>query len=85
MSTSPENPLTEADPTSLEEYFSRDPNDLLDKDIALITRALRAQRKTWLAAEAGGATRGTRAKAALKAPLSAASPTLSLDDLKLDI
>lgn len=54
-------PLAEASPSSLDEYFSRNPRGMSDDDLRLIVRELRRQRERWKAAEAAGATRAPKA------------------------
>lgn len=78
----PESPLEEALPTSLEEYFSRDPNNLSDRDISIVCRALRAQRSKWLSEEAANPKGRSRAGSA-KTILSPAPANISLTDLEL--
>lgn len=78
----PETPLEEALPTSLEEYFSRDPNDLTDRDIDIVCRVLRQQRTKWLSEEAANPKGRSRAGAA-KTILAPADPNISLLDLDL--
>lgn len=61
-STSPgsTNPLTEADPLSLDALFSADPLTLTDADIDRMVARLRSERAKWASQEAkpkGGAKR----------------------------
>lgn len=77
-------PLATAQPTSLDEFFSRDPLDLADQEIDVIVAEYRRQREVWAKAEAGGAKRApalpkTPAQKALAGPKT--SP--SLGDLGL--
>jgi hypothetical protein len=65
-------PLAEADATSLQEAFDKDPLKLTDPDKDLVVAALRAQRERWEVAE-----RKVKAKAA------PAPPNLSASDLGL--
>ncbi len=70
--TSP-NPLAEAEPSSLDELFSRDPLGLSDQDISSIVRELRRQREKWLAEP--------EKKAAKKPASKPVKLDVSLDDL----
>ncbi len=47
-------PLEEANALSLDEFFSRDPEGLTEKDIEVIVAELRRQRKNFKEAEARG-------------------------------
>lgn len=80
-------PLSEADPTSLDELFSRlDAHITLNTlrgpaaqgDLDAIVRELRRQRAAWAKAEAEGKTRAPRAKATPKVSTNLAD--LGLDD-----
>lgn len=53
-------PLQEANPSSLDELFSRDPLKLQQQDIRTIVEQLRAKRKEWLTAEAAGKKRAPK-------------------------
>jgi hypothetical protein len=48
------NPITEADPNSLAELFSRDPLSLSDADIDKIVAEYRKQREIWQLADNQG-------------------------------
>ena len=74
------NPLAGVNPASLDELFSRDPLDLSDQEIEVITTELRRMRTKWMEAEAQGKTRGP-VKA--KAKLLPAPPGLDLSDLEI--
>lgn len=64
----PQSPLlSEVNPDSLSDLFSRDPLKLGDADIARIVATLRQQREAWAKAEAAGATRAPKASAGPKA------------------
>lgn len=80
----PESPLEEALPSSLEEYFSRDPNGLSDRDVGIVCQALRQQRAKWLTDEAAAPKGRSRAGTA-KTVLSAAPANISIDDLDLGV
>jgi len=71
--------LTQVNPQSLDELFSRDPLDLADAEVDQVVGVLREARKTWVTAEASGTTRSASAKA----PKLAAPKTLALEDLGL--
>jgi hypothetical protein len=73
------NPLTEASPQSLEEFFSRNPEDLSDGDMKRMILEFRRQREAWLKAEAAGAK---RAPTAVKGKTAKSAVTLS--DLGLE-
>lgn len=75
--TDSSNPLTEADPRSLEELFSCDPETLTDGEISLMVDEFRQQREVWERAEIEGKTKGRR-KAAPK-------PKIDTSSLDLDI
>ena len=59
----PTSPLAEASPNSLEEFFSRNPRDMIREDragaknIETIVRELRRQRERWKLDEVQGATK----------------------------
>lgn len=55
------NPLEEASPTSLEEYFSRDPEGFTKQDIEVVVKELRRMREKWKVEEASGAKVGKKA------------------------
>lgn len=57
------NPLEEASPTSLEEYFSRDPEGFTKQDLEVVVKELRRMREKWKVEEASGATKGKKASA----------------------
>jgi len=69
-------PLSFANPRSLDELFNRDPLDLADQDIDVIVAEFRKQRAAWLAAEGQ-----PKAKAAPKAKTT--KPNFSLAELGL--
>lgn len=84
-----ESPLTEADPASLEELFSRLDGHIQARTLNLpnasktldgVIAELRRQREAWAKAEASGATRAPRAKKAQ----GAGSAKTTLGDLGLD-
>ena len=54
------NPLAEANPLSLDEYFSRDPLGLSDQDIGIIVVELRRMRAHWVVAESQGKTKAPK-------------------------
>lgn len=58
-------------PQSLDQIFSKDPKTLTDDEVRIIVKRLEAERENWLTAE----------PKASKAKKTAASPTLSLEDL----
>ena len=66
--------LAEADPDSLSELMSRDPEGYQRQDLDAIIAALRAQRERWQKAEAEGTTRSkaTRVSAAVTKSASSA-------------
>ena len=49
--TSGKSPLSEADPTSLDELFARDPLELTNDDLDTIAGELRDHRKLWVIAD----------------------------------
>ncbi len=61
----PENPLSEADPRSLDDLYSSDPLSLTDDDVDKIVADLRQKRALWAtedaAAQAQGRTRKPKA------------------------
>lgn len=70
-------PLQEANPSSLDELFSRDPLKLQEQDIQMIVQNLRERRKEWLAAEAAGKKKAPKTASGEKISVS------SLDELGL--
>ena len=74
-------PLTEAEPESLDELFSRDPLELSTQDINKIVAHLRSLRHQWAADEAAGATKARKKGKAAPAP----KETISLEQLQIDI
>ena len=74
MSEQIPSPLSLANPKSLDELFSSDPDDLEKKDFELVIKEMRAQAARWAAAEAAG-------KRTVKQPKLTAPVNLSLDDL----
>lgn len=78
MSDGTQNPLEEADPKSLDYYFSMDPIDMKDSDIQVIVEELRRQRATWAENEAKAAS-GEKAKRAPAAPKAAKASITSMD------
>lgn len=58
----PTNPLAEASPASLDEFFSRNPWEMTDGEFLKMIHEFRRQRVAWLAAEAAGAKRAPVAK-----------------------
>lgn len=75
-------PLATANPSSLDELFSRDPLDLGDADLDRIVGELRKSRELWRKAEAEGKTRAPRPKADASGP-KAGPDQLSLEELGL--
>lgn len=82
-----ESPLSEADPHSLDIYFSRNPREMVREDkergtnnIETIVRELRRQREKWKVEEAQGKTRPTKEPKASKV----ASAKTTLADLGLE-
>lgn len=73
------NPVTQADPTSLNELFSRDPESLQQVDLEKIVTYFRDLRKKWDLAEASG--KKSLSKKAAKEPLQPPPANLSIEDL----
>lgn len=69
-------PLTEVDPASIDELFSRDPLSLSTQEIATIVAVLRAQADNWKQAEESGKKSAPKVK-------SVSIP--ALDNLELDL
>jgi hypothetical protein len=61
MTDATASPLAEASPSSLDEYFSRNPRSMSDEDLRVIVKELRRQRERWKVAEAAGAVRAPKA------------------------
>ena len=74
---SPENPLGEALPNSLDILFNKDPMKYTEQDIVNIVKALREKSALWKKEEAQGKKKSSTAKAV---PITS---TLTLDDLDL--
>lgn len=71
-----ENPLSEAQPLSLDKFFSADPRTLTDNEIAIMCQALREHRTRLVAAEqAGKSVRSVAVKA----------PKAKTEKVKLDL
>ena len=70
-------PLSEANPKSLDEIFSSDPGSLSEKELSLVVKELREQSARWTIAETAGK------KSAPKMPKTSAPVSLSLKDLGL--
>lgn len=81
-STRASNPLSEADPKSLDTLMSLDPFKMTEQDRSAIVQELRRQRAIWAAAEASGATRAPKKapRSSTAAPSAQAAP-VSDDDL----
>lgn len=87
MSDTTSKPLAEADPKSLDMFFSMDPLDMSNTDIQTIVEELRRQRAQWAENEAKAAATGTtprRAATPKPAPKPGAS-TMDLDALSAAI
>lgn len=80
-------PLAEADPKSLDYFFSMDPLDMKDTDLAVIVEEFRRQRAQWAENEAKAAAEGKKpgraagASAAAKTAAAVATLNTSVDDL----
>lgn len=69
--------MGEADPNSLTDLFSRDPEDRQEQDLVRIIAELRRMREKWKVEEAQGKVRASKPKAA---PKSKAQKSVPLDD-----
>ncbi len=81
-------PLTEADPDSLNELFSRDPLELSDADIDRIVAKEREVSAIWAAEEAAAHAAGRRSRVSvIKQPKDAPGTKVELPPggLKLDL
>ena len=78
--SSESSPLAEANPGSLDEFFSKDPEQLTQSDLEVLCTKLRAQREEWLKAEAGGAR---RAKPSKGSPVPGGGKNFNPEDLGL--
>lgn len=67
MTDQGQSPLTEANPASLDELFSRDPLKLSDSDVDQIIEELRRKRMLWAKAELEGKKAKPRKKDELTA------------------
>lgn len=80
-------PVETANPQSLSELFSRDPEDLQSNDLDTITAELRRMRVKWQTDEAAGkkSTRKSPTQKEIidKTALAAANAAIDLDDLGL--
>ncbi len=76
-------PLAEALPNSLDDILNTDPLKLTEQDRKVVVAYLRRARESFLAQEAGKLPKGVK-KASPVAKV-ALDPTLSADDLELDI
>jgi len=76
-------PLASADPSSLEELFSKDPLDLQSQDLDRIIETLRAQRAKFLAMPEKAPAKRTAKAPLAKAELGGKSPEDFLKELGL--
>lgn len=77
-------PLSRPDPRLIQELFDKDPLELSDVDIDLIIQEFRADRVSYLQAQAEG-KKTSKSKASSKAPAIPVSDQLDLSDLGLDL
>lgn len=81
--TSGKSPLSEADPSSLDELFARDPLDLTKDDLDSIASELRDHRGLWIVADEQAKDKKTSTPRGKSTPVPEGG--INLDDLDLGV